>query len=180
MGFLDFLRPKTKGTEVDPLEDLVLGRMKVGFLVDYDLATWTVTAYNRYDFDGDAVKEWELTEGHEKRYLERWEDDGVGWSLSKKIPIGSIDGDVRRQIIDNDDPPSRVTYQGIEYFLESSSAGYMMSGGDGAREELIKWEFLGEEGDKLLTIEQWGETELEASAGKPVAEYQFENILPGA
>ena len=77
--------------------------MKVGDLVDYDLVTWTVTAYNRYDFDGDRVDEWELTEGHRKRYLERSDDDGVQWSLSKKIPIGALDGDVRREIIDRDE-----------------------------------------------------------------------------
>ena len=179
MGLLDFLRPKPT-EEVDPLEDLVLGRMKVGFLVDYDLATWTVTAYNRYDFDeGDLVEEWQLTSGHKKRYLERWEEDGVQWSLSKKIAIGSIDGDVRRQIIDHEDPPPRLTYRGDEYYLESSAAGKMMAGGSGAPEQLIKWEYADEEGEKLLTIEQWGETEIEASAGVPVPEYQFENILPG-
>jgi len=178
MGLFDIFR--SKQPEADPLADLVLDRMKVGFLVDYDLATWTVTAYNRYDFDGDAVEEWELTEGHRKRYLERGEDDGVHWALSKKIPIGSIDGDVRSQVLDHGDPPQRVTYQGTEYFLDDSAAGHMMADGDGAPQELIKWEYLDEEGEKYLTVEQWGETELEASAGVAVHEYQFENILPGS
>ena len=177
MGLFDIFR--SKPAEADPLADLVLGRMKVGFLVDYDLATWTVTAYNRYDFDGDAVEEWELTEGHRKRYLERSEDDGVHWSLSKKIPVGSIDGDVRRRIIDHDDPPERVSYQGTEYYLDDSAAGHMRPGGDGAPQQLIKWEYLDEEGEKYLTVEQWGENEFAASAGEVVETYQFSNILPG-
>ena len=180
MGLFDIFRSRERDLEADPLADLVLERMKVGFLVDYDLATWTVTAYNRYDFDGDAVEEWELTEGHRKRYLERAEDDGVRWSLSKKIPVGAIDGDVRRQIVDHDDPPERVSYQGTEYYLDGSAAGHMRAGGDGPPQELIKWEYLDEEGEKYLTVEQWGETEVEASAGVGVHEYQFENILPGS
>ena len=180
MGLFDFLKPKPNAAAVDPLADLTLERMRVGFLVDFDLATWKVTAYNRYDFDeGDLVEEWELTDGHKKRYLERWEEDGAQWALSKKIPIGSIEGEVRKHIMDHEDPPSRISYQGTEYYLEDSSAGYMMAGGDGAREELIKWEFTDEEGEKLLAIEQWSETDFEASTGKLVGEYQFENILPG-
>ena len=178
MGLFDIFR--SREPEVDPLADLVLERMKVGFLVDYDLATWTVTAYNRYDFDGDEVEEWELTEGHRKRYLERSQDDGVRWSLSKKIPVGSIDGEVRRRVIDHGDPPEEVSYRGTDYFLESSAAGRMMAGGDGPPQELIKWEYCDADAEKYLTVEQWGETEVEAAAGVAVHEYQFENILPGS
>ena len=36
-----------------------------------------------------------------------------------------------------------------------------------------------ESGEKYLAIEQWGETEFEASLGQPVEEYQFSDILPG-
>ncbi|MFQ5585121.1 MAG: DUF4178 domain-containing protein [Calditrichia bacterium] len=41
------------------------------------------------------------------------------------------------------------------------------------------WDFIDEEDENFLTIEQWGETEFEAAMGYYVEEYQFTNILPG-
>ena len=34
---------KKKKEEFDPFQDLVLSKLKVGYLVDYDLKTWDVT-----------------------------------------------------------------------------------------------------------------------------------------
>ena len=47
-----------------------------------------------------------------------------------------------------------------------------------AGDELIYWDYTDETGEKLLTIEQWGETEFEAAVGKTVQAYEFRNILP--
>ena len=101
MGLTDRLFGKKKvDEEPDPLADLVLKKLKVGYLVDYDLQTWQVTSYCRYTFSGkdDSVEEWELTSAGELRYLER--ADGA-WSLSRKISIGDLDGDIRRHILDS-------------------------------------------------------------------------------
>lgn len=182
---MDFFRGKASGEpELDPLRDLVLDKMRVGFLVDYDLKTWKVTAYNVYDFDGDVVEEWELTAGREKRYLERSEDDAVEWSLSRKVPVGKLEsarggGSVREYVIQHDDPPEQVVFEGATYYLDESAAGTMSADGRGAPQELIKWEFLDDAQESFLTLEQWGETEFEAAAGHPVDEFEFSNILPG-
>ena len=114
MGLRDLFGKKAKDkdrdAEPDPIADLVLGKLKVGYLVDYDLKTWEVTGYCRYEFDGNIVKEWEITAGgREKRYLEL--ADGR-WSLAKKTVIGAIDGDVRRDILRDEDPPSRIVHKG--------------------------------------------------------------------
>ena len=181
MGFFDRFRKKeTVGTVVDPTVDLVLGKMRPGFLVDYDLKTWKVTAYNVYDFqEADRVEEWELTLGREKRYLERSEDDGEEWTLARKIPIGALSKDVRKYIMEHDDPPHQVDYQGTTFYLESSYAGYFRPGGDGPRQEMIRWEFCDDDESRFLTIEQWSETEFEASVSETVEDYQFTHILPG-
>ena len=184
MGLMDFFSKKSAEPELDPLQDLVLDKLRVGFLVDYDLETWEVTAYNRYDFDGDVVEEWELTTGRKKRYLERAEDDAVEWTLARKVAIGKIEGargggGVREYVIAHDDPPEQVTFEGDTYFLDESAAGYMYAGGGGAPKELLKWEFLDDSEERFLTVEQWGETDLEAAAGVYVEEHEFSNILPG-
>lgn len=182
MGLFDLFRRQEapEEPEIDPLKDLVLDKLRVGFLVDYDLETWKVTAYNRYDFDeGDLVEEWELTHGRKKRYLERAEDDDVVWTLAQKVPLGAIERDVRKYIIEHDEAPQRLSWDNVQFFLDGSAAGYLFPGGDGKGQELIKYEYIDESEERFLTIEQWSETDFEASGGSYVEDYEFSNILPG-
>ena len=179
MGFKDFFK-KQDEDKVDPLKYLTLSKLKVGYIVDYDMKTWQVKAYNRYNFeDGYIAEEWEINSGDDKWYLERAEDDEVEWSLSKKIPIASIEGDVRKHIMDNDDPPTQIIYKGKKYYLEESGPGYFYEGGEEPAKEFVYWEFIDEDDEHFINIEQWGETEFEAATGFGVEEYQFTNILPG-
>lgn len=179
MGIFDFLKDK-KEDDFDPLQDLELSKLKVGYYLDYDLKTWEVTAYNRYDYgDGYYGQEWELTCGREKLYLEREEDDEVVWTISKKLPLGAIEGNVTRHIIDHDDPPNQIVVKGKTYYLEESGSANFLAGGKGDGVGIIQWDFIDENDDHFVTIEQWGESEFEAAAGTYVQEYQFSNILPG-
>ncbi len=180
MGLMDIFKGKPEDDDFDPLKDLELAKMKVGFYVDYDMKTWQVTAYNRYDFgDGLWSDEWELTSGREKVYLERREDDEVEWTLSKKLPIGAIEEDVRSHIKEFDDPPGQIEVKGKTYYLDESGSVYFYPGGKGPKQGLIAWEFIDEDDESFVTIEQWGEDEFEAAQGFYVEEFQFENILPG-
>lgn len=181
MGLRDRLfgrRPKADDGP-DPLADLVLGKLKVGYLVDHDLKTWRVTAYCRYRFSGrdDDVEEWELTASGEQRYLERAED---AWSLSRRIAVGDIAGDVRRHILDHDDPPANIVFEGVAYRLDVSWAGHMFPDGAGAGEPLVRWEYVDQAETAFVGVEQWGETEFTAAAGRVVEDYQFTHILPGS
>ena len=177
MGFFD--RFKKEEDNFDPLADLELSKLKPGFFLDYDLKTWEVKSHNRYDYDdGYTTDEWELESGREKVWLERAEDDEVEWTLSRKIPIGAL-GDVRQHIIDNDDPPEQINYKDVTYYLDESGPGLMYENGSNDGKEFIVWDFIDEDDEKLLSIEQWGEKDFEACVGEYVEEYQFTNILPG-
>ena len=179
MGLFDFLKSKND-EELDPLKDLVLKKIRPGYMLDYDMKTWQVTGYNVYDYgDGYKSEEWELTSGNEIRYLELYQDDQVEWSLGKKIPIGTVEGNVRQHIIDHDDPPEQIKYQETTYFLDESGAAYFLKDGKEPRQEFVYWTFIDESEEKYLSIEQWGEKEFEASSGIYVEDYQFTNILPG-
>ena len=180
MGLMDrVFGRKQADREPDPLADLVLEKLKVGYLVDYDLQTWQVTAYCRYTFSGKdrSVEEWELTAGGEGRFLEL--ADG-GWSLSRTISIGAIDGDIRRHVLDHDDPPARIVFEGTEYHLDACYGGHMFPDGKGGGEQLIRWEFLDAAEKNFVGIEQRSETEFAAAAGFVVEEYEFTHLLPGA
>ena len=52
MGWKKWFGRVRDNPESDPLADFVLGAMKVGYLVDYDMETWEVTGYNTYDYSG--------------------------------------------------------------------------------------------------------------------------------
>lgn len=184
MGLFDFLKNGKNGNghagDFDPTRDLTLSRLKKGFLVDYDLDTWTVTDAWVYDFgDDEKGYEWQLTSASGKIYLSRYEDDEVEWTVGKKIPIGALKPNVRQTIIKTDEPPDEIQYEGETYYLDESGTGHELEGGKQG-DPFIFWTFEDSSGDKFVSIEQWGETEFEASAGKYVEEYQFSNILPGS
>ncbi len=179
MSFFD--RFKKQEDDFDPLADLELSKLRVGFFLDYDLKTWEVKSYRRYEFDGGyESEEWELESGREKIYLERAEDDDVEWSVSKKVPIGALGGHIKKHIIDNEDPPAEIVYKDVTYYLDESGPGLMYVDNSDEGREFIVWDFVDEDDEKFLSIEQWGETEFEASSGFYVEEYQFINILPGS
>ncbi len=186
MGFLDrFRKTKTEAEpEFDPLADLVLAKLKVGYLLDYDLKTWKVTDFSRYSFNGGrTAEEWELTAGSDKRYLE-CSEQGDTWSLSKTIPLGALSsqgpgGGLRQHIQKHGEAPEQLIYKGTTYYLDDSAGGELIPGDGGDRKELIQWEFLDEDEEHFVSIVQWSETELTAVAGHFVEEFQFTDILPG-
>lgn len=180
MNFRDLLNKQRDDPALDPLRDLVIEKLRVGYLVDYDLKTWRVTAYNTYDFDGLKVEEWELTQDRDVRYLERYEEDDEVWTLATKIPIGMLGDAVRTKLYAQEEPPGELSYGGRPYYLFSDAAGYCREGGRGEPQPMLTWEYSDAEGQTFVTVEQWGERELDASSSVRVHAYAFTNILPGA
>jgi len=178
VGIWNRVLGKKSKEETDPLRDLTLSALKVGYILDYDLKTWEVKSYHTYDFDGARVEEWELDSGDDGCYLERAKDDEVKWAMSRKISFSELGDEIIEHIRKHEDPPGEITYQGARFSLGESEAGYYYRGGEGTGEEMIYWEFTDPSGERLLCIEQWGEDEFEASIGHRVQEYQFTNILP--
>ena len=178
--------------EEAPAWDLTLDTMRVGFLVDYDLNTWEVIGLNTYDYDGFLTREWQLRCADEVRFLEREEDDGrVAWTLTRRVPLSEVEGDVAGTILDDGEPPETVSYRELTYQAVESSAGVQRgededgagNGQSGDVEEsggeFVNWSFESEDG-RLLYVVQWGERDFAAYEGEYVEEYQFTDILPAA
>jgi hypothetical protein len=180
MGIFDrFKKDKNQGP--DPITGLSLSRIKPGYLFDYDLKTWEVTGYNVYDWgDGDTSQEWQIKNESETWYLERERDDEDDWSLNRKISFGRLGAHVKAHILEHEDPPDEIVFEGTTYYLEETSGGHFLKNGQGLGQPLLRWSYEDDEGETYLGIEQWGEEEFEASIGRRVEEYQFTNILPGA
>lgn len=168
---------KEESEAFDPL-NITLSDLKPGFVLDYDLKTWQVAAHHYYDYDGDRIDEWELSCGDETVYLDREEDDGITWTLIRKIRLSTIDDNIRSHMRNNDDPPDEITHAGTTYHGESSAVGHYYKNSEGSGQEFIAWDYLDDSEKRTLSLEQWGDDEYEASVGEVVEEYQFTNILP--
>lgn len=174
----DFFKKKKKEFRI---EDLELSKLKTGFLVDYDMQTYRVAGYNKYQWNEGAVTdEWELKAGDESWFLERTEEDSeVEWSLCRKLPISDLEGDIAGEIMRTEDPPEVVAFQGKRFTFEEDDIGEFFRGGSGEAMSFVAWDYEDEAGEQFLTIEQWGETKFDIQVGFKVEEYQFTNILPG-
>ena len=184
MGIFDRFKKKKDDTSNDSIHDLSLTDLRVGFYVDYFLATWEVRAAHRYDWDGDESLEWQLTSPQGTLYLQLESDDVVDLSMSKAIDFTELDESVREALLKDGDPPKQINYGGTVYTMQESSGGHFFENGQQSSDvqgrELISWDYENADGQQYLTIEQWGETEFKASTGWPVQDFQFSNILPGA
>lgn len=172
---------KKKKEEQPQLEDLILSKLKPGFLVDYDMKTYRVMACNHYEWEeGGVTDEWELQLGTESWFLERGEEDGeVEWSLSQKKPIFKLEGDIAGYIVKNEDPPEEVVFEGETFYVETDDIGEYFKGDAEEGMPFVVWDYNNEKSTQNLSIEQWGETKFDMTIGFPVEEYQFTNILPG-
>ena len=162
------------------IEDLVLSKLKVGFLVDYDLKSYRVSACNKYQWnEGGVSDEWELTSGSETFFLERSEEDGeVEWSFCNKLPISKLEGDIADEIVRNEDPPEKVVLKGETFHFEEDDIGEFFRDGSEEGLSFVSWDYSDETGKQFLTIEQWGEKKFDMQLGTVVEEFQFTNILP--
>jgi len=179
MGIRDFFK-KDKPKQPEPITDITLSTMKKGYLVDYDLKTWEVTAANYYTWgdENDISHEWQLTSADEIVYLEKEIDDEVAWNKSRKIAFSSLSESVKEFLLKTGDPPNKIVLNGVTYHQEEMAGGHFFKNGQGPGQQMISWSYEDDDGRGYLVIEQWGETSFEASLGEPVEEYEFSNILP--
>ncbi len=179
MGIFDFFKKKSDKEEFDPLSDLTLAKMRKGYFVDYDLKTWEVISSSYYDWgEGDKSYEWQLKSSDDIIYLELEVDDEEYWCISRKIQTRALGSEIFDKIIEDEDPPDEIVYENTTFYLDESGGGLYHLDSTGAGRELFKWDYTDNSEKKILTIEQWGENEFEASYGDVVEEYQFTNILP--
>jgi hypothetical protein len=190
MGWKEFFGIHKKDRKQDPgasaedlvnqVTDLTLSDLKVGYFLDYDLKTWEVVAYHYYDWGdgGNLTHEWQLKSADDTLYLEKESDDEVDWSVSRPIPFGSLGARVRNHILENEDPPDEIEFEGTTYHLDEFGGGKFFRNGKGPGREFLVWDYEDDAGESFLSIEQWDEDDFEASVGTFVEEYQFTNILP--
>jgi hypothetical protein len=180
MGLKKWFGRGREDDESDSLVEFTLSAMKVGYLVDYDMETWEVTAYNTYDYSGFEAREWVIESSDKVVYLERSDSEGeVSWTLTESISLSQISEDVIEHTLRHDNPPKDLTYDGRSHRLMESGAGLFHESAEGPGTSFISWTYSDESGRNVLFVTQYGERDFKSVAGEYVEEYQFTNILPG-
>ncbi len=164
----------------DPLADVRLDKLDVGYLVDYDYKTWQVTDHVRYDYEGFLTDEWKHESEDDTCFLELEDDDAQQWAIWRKLSIAQVEHageeSMGRYLERQKEPPATVRFEGEAYELEETGPAVRIER-DGDRQRLTYWSYTGGVG-ALLAIERYGEATFEAAQGRAVEPYEFDNILP--
>lgn len=175
-----FKRKKDKEElKYDPT-NMHVTQLKKGFFVDYTMESYEVQEEYEYEWDDIGIKgrEFQLFNGTKKLYLYMETDDDLELSIAQKIKLSSIDVNLARYIVEDDEPPTELEYKGVKYFLQKDRDGHCRKIGAEEWDALVSWEFVDEFDTSVLTIERWGEREFEAAIGENVQEIEFSNIIP--
>lgn len=177
MGIFDFFK-KDQSPDYDP-SNIKVTDFKKGFVFDYDLKSWVVKKAYEYDWGNNNFSlEFVIENENESYYMSVEEDDEVEISLSKKIKLREIDEDLPEYIQRHETPPKTLDYKGKRFFMDGESMGSMREIGQKEISNLISWDFYSEDEKEIISIEQWGENDFEASKGFYVDESEFSNIYP--
>lgn len=176
MGIFDFWKKDEPSADISRLE---LKDLRRGYLFDYDMKTWQVTATHNYTYgEGHTACEWEIEHSGEQKFLMRNSGDEITYCLGEKINLRELSPAVKESIISTEDPPATITYRKQEYHLEESGSGLFYRNQQETATEFIYWEFIDTSDSSFISIEQWGETDFTASHAVWVESHQFTAILP--
>ncbi len=169
-----------KKEEPKPFSRTVLD-LDQGFIFEYDLSTWEVQAVYEYDWgDEEFSKEFKVSDGKDTYYLAVEEDDTIEMLWSQKIPLRAIEGNIAKEIEENERPPEQIVYDAKTYYLDEESAGYFHEQGSDEDNwaEFMVWDYYDKKEAFNISIEQWGPRSFEASHGKVLQQHEISEILP--
>jgi hypothetical protein len=178
MGIFDIFKKKEKERHFDPT-NITIRDLGKGYIFEYAIETWTVTALFEYDWgENYFTREFVIKNGATEKFLNIEDDGGLVVTLSEKVKLRKL-GEVTCDYIDaHQKPPKKIKYEGVKYFLDEKSPGYCKEIDADNWEELISYDYLDEEEEKTLCIEQYGEEEFEVTKGIIIDALAISNILP--
>lgn len=165
--------------QYDPT-DLRVTDLRRGFVFDLEGKSWEVTKEYEYDWGDDFFTlEFQIKSADATAYLHVEEDDEIEITVMKEVQIDNIDRTLPDEITENEKPRRTIEFGGKTFFRKGESAGNFRDISGNNWDPFISWDYRDETGRYLLTIEQWGDDDFEASIGRVVEENEINNIFPG-
>ncbi|MDA3867211.1 MAG: DUF4178 domain-containing protein [Salinivirgaceae bacterium] len=179
MGLFDLFKSKKSDYDVTNMK---ITDLKKGFVFEYDLKTWVVDEAYKYDWGDEFFShEFKIKSDTETMFLSVEEDDALEVSVSEKIQIRKLHEDLPELLAD-ENPPKSIDFEGNTYYLDEEAPGFFCNVTNGANNwvEFIAWDYIDEKEEKIITLEQWGEKEFDASIGKIIRPAEVSNIIPAS
>ena len=178
MAFGFFKKKKKKELHYDPTNIGVMD-IRRGFIFEFDGKTWEATEEYEYDWgDNDFTYEFKVVSENETYFLSVEEDDEIECIFSQKIPFSMLDDEVEEQIIARERAPKKIYLKGTTYYRDEESPGHFRDIMSESWQPFVSWTYYDDAEENVLTVEQWGERDFEASLGVVVNPSQITNILP--
>ena len=174
MGLFNFFKKEKL------IEDPTLFNLTKGAVLDYDLDSWIVKDKTEYDWGNNQFTfEYTVENGSKSIFIHIDDSTPLKLDVSEPIKMFDLGPIVKQTIVDTDNAPKRLTYQGIQYFLSDEFLGHCKSvdENDDAWSEFVNWVFYNEDESEFIGITRWGETEMDAVKGRVVKEFEFSNFL---
>ncbi len=178
MGLFDFFKKKEEEPHYD-VTNIKVEDIEENYIFDYDLESWIVKKMYEYDWGNNFYsREFLISNGRESKYLSIEEDDELTISMMTKIPIRKLDATIPEEIQENEKPPRKIFYEGVTYFRDTEDMGYVRHVNTEDWSEVIVWTYHDESEKLVLSIEQSGADEFEATIGNYIKSFEISNILP--
>ena len=166
----------------DPL-NILISDIYVGWVFDYDGKSWEVIQLIEFDYgNSEYAMEAKITDGRNIKFLFMEEYNGeTRVFATDRINITDIGETLPQTIIDNNDAPTSINYNGIEYIGYSSTPCYADDiDSELEATEIYAYEYADAAGENYLRIEQHTETTFDVVVGPLAKTYMFTNITPVA
>lgn len=176
MGIFDFFKKKKEPQKLS--EDLTLKDLEKGDYVDYFMKSWKVDEVTEYDWGNNIFsREFKLNAGDEIIYIEIDEEEDETVSISRDEKMSKIQKGLKQYIIENDEPPKDLEYNGTKYYFAEENLGECYEPGSSDVSKLVNWTFNDEDEEHFISLDRWDETDIEASVGEYAKIIEFSNII---
>jgi hypothetical protein len=174
MGLFDFFKKEEK------VEDLTLFNLQIGSILEYDLSTWVIKDKTDYDWGNNQFTfEYSVENGTDSAYIHIHDSTPSKIDVSAGIKMFELGPEVKQTIVESDNPPKKITFKEIDYFLSDEFMGHCKSVNedDDDWSKFVNWVFNNKDESEFVSISRWGETEMDAVHGKYSKEFEFSNFL---
>lgn len=177
MGLFDRFKKDKSSYDVT---DMKVTDLDKGFVFEYDLKTWIVEEVYKYDWGDEFFSfEYKISCEDDTKFLSVEDDDELFLVLSEKATMRKIQEDLP-ELLAAENAPKKITFNGKEFYLEEESPGYFSNQTKDKNNwvEFISWDYIDDKEKEVISLEQWGENEFEASIGKVIKPLEISNIIP--
>ncbi len=178
LNWLSNLFGKKKEEKEAPNVNLTVHDIKPRYILDYDMDSWEVIASYTYSYAGYSAKEYKIRSGSQTKFLNVSDANSLLLSVSEEVNINNVDARLRNSVA-QDQPLTKVTWQGVEYMLKEQSQGKFTEDVVQDWAQFKGWEYVTADNSHFIYVSKWEDNSIESYAGEYVKEFAISNIIQG-